>query len=121
MVFPTTPIPNPRGGPANLIPPANAASGIEFESAGFGSRQFVSIQAQSGSFATVDTAGGPKKPATGRDAVATANGAVTVGDGNSLEVTTSSLDADLTLDKTIGQASTSFVLTGGGPTLPPRP
>jgi flagellin len=114
IAFAINRISDATGVAAKLINPANAASGIEFESAGFGSRQFVSVQAQSGTFSTVDTAGAAKKRATGRDAVATVNGSVTVGDGNSLKVNTSSLDADFTLDKTFGQAATSFVVTGGG-------
>jgi flagellin len=114
IAFAVNRISDSTGVAAKLINPGNAASGIQFESAGYGSRQFVSVQAQSGTFATVDTTGAAKKRTTGRDAVATVNGAVTVGDGLNLKVNTSSLDAELTLDKKFGQNSTSFAVTGGG-------
>jgi flagellin len=99
---------------ARLINPGNAASGVEFLSAGYGSRQFVSIQSQSGSFNTVDSTGAANKRVVGRDAVATVNGSVSTADGLNLQVNTSSLDMHLTLNKSFGQAQTSFVVTGGG-------
>ncbi len=114
VAFAVNRISDATGVSAKLLNPANAASGVAFTSAGFGSKQFVSVQAQSGTFNTVDNAGASRKRINGRDAVATVNGAVTVGDGLSLKVNTSSLDADITLDKTVGQAATSFVVTGGG-------
>lgn len=114
IAFAVNRISDSTGVSAKLINPANAASGIDFTSAGFGSKQFVSVTAQSGSFSTADTNGNAKTRVTGRDAVATVNGAVTVGDGLELHVNTSALDADITLDKTVGIATTSFSVTGGG-------
>jgi len=99
---------------AKLINPANAASGIDFTSTGYGSRQFVSVKSQVGAFVTSDSAGAPKGRVVGRDAVATVNGAVSTADGLNLKINTSSLDLDLTLDKTFGQNQTGFVVTGGG-------
>ncbi len=100
---------------AKLINPANATSGIEFDSQGYGSKQFVSVRAQSGgAFQTLDSTGAVKTRTAGRDAVATVNGALTVGDGLNLSVNTSSLDLTLTLDKAFGQAKTNFEITGGG-------
>jgi flagellin len=90
------------------------ASGLTFSSAGFGSQNFVSVTAQKGSFATVDLAGNAKTRAVGQDAVATINGALTTGNGLDLKVNTSSLDLNLTLDKSVGLGSTSFAITGGG-------
>lgn len=91
-----------------------AASGVAFKSAGFGSKSFVSVTAQSGTFNTVDATGAAKARGVGRDAVATVNGALTVGDGLSIKLNTTSLDLDVTLAETFGQANTKFAITGGG-------
>jgi flagellin len=101
---------------AALINPANANSGIVFMSTGYGTKSFVSVIAQtgSGSFATTDTAGNGKQRATGVDAVATVNGALTVGDGLNIKLNTTGLDVELTLDKSFGAGQTSFAVTGGG-------
>ncbi|HXE53898.1 MAG TPA: flagellin [Tepidisphaeraceae bacterium] len=99
---------------AKLINPANATSGVIFQSNGYGSKSFVSISAQSGTFGTTDLQGNAKTRVVGRDAVATVNGAETVGDGLDLKLNTSSLDLDLTLNKTFGAGKTSFAITGGG-------
>ena len=93
---------------------ANAASGIVFSSTGFGSRSFVSIQAQAGTFATKDVKGNSQDRVVGRDAIATVNGALTVGDGLDLKLNTSSLDLEMTLGTTFGAGKTSFAITGGG-------
>jgi flagellin len=114
IAFAVNRISDSTGVSAKLINPANAASGIDFESAGFGSKQFVSVTAQTGTFSTTDVNGANKAREIGRDAVATVNGAVTVGDGLNLKVNTSSLDAELTLNKTVGLGATSFAITGGG-------
>lgn len=94
--------------------PRVGTSGIVFHSSGYGSKSFVSVKAQAGTFDTVDINGSPQERAVGRDAVATVNGALTVGDGLSIKLNTTSLDLDLTLSDTFGQASTSFAITGGG-------
>ncbi len=99
---------------ASLIDAANANSGITFQSTGYGSASFVSIQAQSGAFQTTDTTGSDKQRAVGADAVATINGALTVGNGLELKLNTSSLDLDLTLNSAVGIGKTSFAITGGG-------
>jgi flagellin len=89
-------------------------SGIVFKSADLGSKDFVSVTAQKGVFATTDTAGSAKSRATGVDAVATVNGALTVGDGLNLSLNTSGLDMNLTLNKNFGAGLTQFAITGGG-------
>jgi flagellin len=94
--------------------PKTGTSGLVFESAGFGSNQFVSVTAQSGTFNTVDQTGASKTREVGRDAVATINGALTVGDGLNIKLNTSSLNMDLTLSDTFGAGQTSFSITGGG-------
>jgi len=98
----------------DAINSANVASGIIFKSAGCGSRQFVSIQAKSGTFGTVDDAGNAKTRTAGIDAVATINGAVTVGDGLAVQLNTATLDLALTLDQTFGTGTSTFSIIGGG-------
>jgi flagellin len=93
---------------------ANTASGIAFASTGFGSKSFVTVAAQAGTFATTDVKGNAQTRVVGRDAVATVNGALTVGDGLQLKLNTSSLDLDMTLGKNFGAGKTSFAITGGG-------
>ena len=99
---------------ASYINSAAPQSGIKFLSSGYGTKSFVSVTAQKGSFTTVDSAGATKTREVGQDAVATINGAVTVGDGLNLKLATSTLDVDMTLDKTVGIGTTSFTITGGG-------
>jgi flagellin len=99
---------------AVLNTPGNITSGISFESASYGSKSFVSVTAQNGTFNTVDSTGAAKTRVTGRDVIATVNGAVTVGDGLSLKLNTSTLDLDMTLSDKFGAGNTNFVITGGG-------
>jgi len=99
---------------ADLINPANAASGLIFKSHGYGSSQFVSVQAQTGTFTTSDLQGNTKQRVKGGDAVATVNGALTVGDGLNLKLNTSGLNIDFKLDESFGLGQTAFAITGGG-------
>ncbi|MGN6505013.1 MAG: flagellin N-terminal helical domain-containing protein [Tepidisphaeraceae bacterium] len=99
---------------ARLLNSTNAASGVAFDSTGWGSRQFVSIRAQSGTFDTVDTLGNAKTRDAGRDATATVNGSLTVADGLDIKVTTGSLDMELSLNDKFGKGQSSFAITGGG-------
>jgi flagellin len=99
---------------AELINSATPGSGIVFKSDQYGSRQFVSVAAQKGSFGTVDAAGAGRTRAVGQDASATVNGALTVGDGLTLKLNTSALELNLTLDASFGTGQTEFAVTGGG-------
>ena len=99
---------------ATLINAANAASGIIFKSHGFGSSQFVSVQAQTGTFVASDILGNTKQRTQGGDAVATVNGALTVGDGLNLKLNNTGLNVELKLDDTFGLGQTAFAITGGG-------
>jgi flagellin len=101
---------------ASLINSAVPTSGITFTSTAYGSRAFVSVTAQAGSgtWSTIEPGGGSKTRNEGVDAVATVNGALTVGDGRDVHVNTVGLDMDFTLDKTFGANTTSFTITGGG-------
>jgi flagellin len=99
---------------ADLINAGNADSGIVFQSVGYGTKSFVSIEAQSGTFTTTTTTGTTTKRNAGGDAVATINGALTVGDGRNIKMNTTTLDLALTLDESFGVGTTSFSVTGGG-------
>lgn len=100
---------------AELVNSADPTSGIVFRSSDYGSRSFVSVTAQGGgSFATTDGAGNPRQRTVGRDAVATVNGSLTVGDGLDIKLNTQGLDFDLTLNENFGAGATHFDVTGGG-------
>jgi flagellin len=115
IAFAVNGISDATGVSASLINPAVDTSGIVFDSTGFGSNQFVSVTAQAGgTFKTTDKSGNQEQRAVGADAVATVNGALTVGNGLNLQVNTSALDMNLTLDPNFGTHSTSFTVTGGG-------
>ncbi|WP_428938127.1 flagellin [Fontivita pretiosa] len=114
IAFAVNRITDSTGVRAELINSANAASGIAFVSSGYGSKSFVSVRAQSGSFTTVDSDGNSKTRTVGVDAVATINGALTVGDGLNIKLNSAALDIELTLDEQFGIGSTSFAITGGG-------
>src|SRR5436190_3577710 len=114
IAFAVNRITDATGVTADLINAGNAASGISFHSNLYGSRQFVAVQSQSGTFTTTDTTGNIKQRTQGVDAVATINGALTVGDGLNLKLNTSGLDVELKLDEQFGQGQTSFAVTGGG-------
>lgn len=114
IAFAVNRITDATGVSAQLINSANANSGITFTSVGYGTKSFVSVRAQSGGFTTVDTAGNDKSRVVGEDAVATINGALTVGDGLNIKLNTTTLDLELTLDSAFGIGASSFAITGGG-------
>jgi flagellin len=114
MAFAVNRISDATGVQAALRNSATPASGVVFQSTGYGSRNFVSVHAQSGTFATQDAAGTLTGRSVGRDAVATVNGALTVGDGLNVKLNTTTLDLNLTLSDAFGAGATSFAITGGG-------
>jgi flagellin len=101
---------------ASFINSAVPTSGITFSSNNFGSKAYVSVTAQPGSgpFVTLKPDGSTGTDSKGVDAVATVNGALSVGDGRNIHVNTVGLDMEFTLDKTFGTGTTSFTITGGG-------
>lgn len=100
---------------AEYVNGTDATGGVALRSVTYGSRSFVSLTAQGGgSFSVVDSDGNPRQRTQGRDAVATVNGSVTVGDGLDIKLNTQSLDFDLTLDEGFGAGVTRFDITGGG-------
>ncbi len=114
IAFAVNRISDSTGVTADLINPAAATSGINFNSTGYGTTSYVSIQAQTGTFQTTTSAGADSQRAVGANAVATINGALTVGNGLELQLNTSSLDLDMTLNSDFGIGKTSFTITGGG-------
>ena len=115
IAFAVNNISDSTGVKAVLLNSANAASGLAFESTDYGSKEYVSVTAQSGAaFKTVDTTGNTKTRAIGVDAEASVNGALTVGDGLNLKVSSGSLNCSVTLNSDFGKGETSFAITGGG-------
>ncbi len=116
IAFAINQVADSTGVSASNINPGNWQSGIVFTSAGFGSKNFVSVTVQQGgAFNTIDPlTDAAKQRSTGVDAVATVNGAVTVGDGLNIQLNTTALDLSLTLNKDFGAGQTSFAITGGG-------
>jgi flagellin len=101
---------------AGVASATNPSSGMIFRTAGFGSKQFVSVNVigGSGTFGTVDSTDNVQQRVVGQDAVATVNGAAAIADGLHLSVTTASLNMELNLDSAFGTGSESFAITGGG-------
>ncbi len=95
---------------------SSATSGFSLQSQSLGSNQFVSVRTLPGSaaFDTTDAAGQPFSRDEGRDAVALINGALALGDGNSLSIKTAMLDMRVVLDDTFGTGVTEFAITQGG-------
>jgi flagellin len=114
MAFAVNRISDATGVQAALRNSATLASGLVFQSTGYGSRNFVSVNAQSGTFSTQNPAGALTTRSVGRDAVATVNGALTVGDGLNVKLNTTTLDMNLTLSEAFGAGNTTFAITGGG-------
>jgi flagellin len=115
IAFAVNNVADTTGVTAALTNSASNASGITFKSSGYGSANFVSVTALSGgSFQTQDAAGDQVSRTTGVDAVATVNGALTVGQGLNLHIDNASLNLTLTLGKNFGAGTTSFDITGGG-------
>jgi flagellin len=96
------------------------AGGLALNTREFGSDAFVSIRPVAGGppFDVVNRDGETVKRATGRDAVATVNGASTIADGLELKLSDSLLKIELVLDANYnngtGVGTSSFAITEGG-------
>jgi len=125
---------------ARLLNPANAASGLVFESVNLGSKSFCSVQKLSGGsfFRTYEADNLASMPAgfsfatfpgsdlstsnrdEGRDVTALVNGALAIGDGTQVSLQNStSLSLELTFTRDLATrngGSTTFYVTGGGAT-----
>jgi len=108
--FAVNQITDSTGVSASLVSAADFSSGLTFSSTDYGSDQFVSVGALSGTF---NLSGGSTRSA-GQDAVASINGTTTVGRGLRLTLNTMSLDLELSLATSFGTGTTSFSITGGG-------
>lgn len=95
---------------------SNPTSGFVMRSRDLGSRQFVSVQVLpgGGTFPVEDETGASTPRDEGRDAVATINGANSIGDGNKLTLRTATLNVDVQLDALFGMGATAFSITDGG-------
>jgi len=99
---------------------ANPASGMVFQSVGFGSDEFVEVTLLPGSGALTlyrpdgTTQSSSTMRSIGRDAIASINGAQVIGRGLELNLQTRTLELSLTLDTGFGIGSTIFAVTGGG-------
>jgi flagellin len=81
----------------------------------YGSANFVSVQATSGTFTI---AGGTNGKDTGKDSVVTVNGATTTTAGTNVSYHTGTLDVDLSLTTAMNKGQTKvFTITGGGATF----
>ncbi len=116
IAFAINRISDSTGVQAAMTSASNASSGITLMSTGYGSRQFVSVQVlgDAANFVTKTVGGSVQQRATGRDAVASINGAQAIGDGLSLTLNTASLSLSMNLDAAFGAGTKSFTITGGG-------
>ncbi|HRK32206.1 MAG TPA: flagellin [Tepidisphaeraceae bacterium] len=82
----------------------------------FGSEQFVSVRALSGTFSVT---GGTNGKDFGRDAVVNVNGASAQAQGKTISYRSGGLDVEFDLADAfnVGSSSTSFAVTGGGATF----
>ena len=91
-----------------------AATGIKFNSSGYGSNAKAAINVIS------EGTGGTFKSSlsairsTGTDIVARVNGIKADGHGNKLSINTSTLDLTVTLDPSINTSQLNFTISGGG-------
>ncbi|MGN6627694.1 MAG: flagellin N-terminal helical domain-containing protein [Tepidisphaeraceae bacterium] len=89
-----------------------SGTSLSISSQDFGSSQFVSVRAISGTFAT------DKARATGGDATVTVNGATATTDGKNVSFNSSAVDLSFTLDDKFNKSGdTSIKITGGGATF----
>lgn len=90
-----------------------SGSAVVLNSTAYGSSQFVTVKAVSGTFTT------DKTTATGTNATVSVNGAAAEVDGLNVKLHTSNLDVEFDLTETAGTSatSTSFDVTGGGATF----
>jgi flagellin len=88
---------------------------LTIDSTGFGSSNFVSISATSGTFTTV---GGSSGKAYGSDAAVSVNGATATVSGKSVSYSSNTLDVQFTLSSALNAGQTkTFGITGGGATF----
>ncbi len=116
IAFSINQVKDSTGVAAAVTTPGNASSGITFNSSGYGSQNFVSVKVlgNSAAFTTTNSAGAVQQRVTGRDAVASINGAKAIANGLSLSLNTPTLSLSLNLDPALGVGTENFSITGGG-------
>lgn len=94
--------------------PTAALSALNFHSTDYGSDQFVSVQATSGTFTV--TGGSSSNRDEGRDAIILVNGTTANTQGLSASIQTTSLSLQIALKSALNttNATTTFGITGGG-------
>ncbi len=103
---------------ASVVSATNASSGISFNTVGYGSKEFVSVQVVgSGTFQTETNTGAVQQRAYGQDAIANINGTQAIGDGLNLSLNTASLSMSLNLDAAFGIGTQNFTINSGGATF----
>ncbi|MCC7350004.1 MAG: flagellin, partial [Phycisphaerales bacterium] len=92
-----------------------SAAGIKFYSTGYGSDQFVSVKATSGTFTVT---GGTSGRDTGTDASVKVNGAAAEASGKSITYRSNNLDLEFDLSTGLNAGQTKTIgITGGGATF----
>ena len=103
IAFAVNRISDATGVQAELINSATPTSGITFKSTGYGTQQLRLRHGAERHVRHRRRRPAPSRPRdVGGDAVATVNGALTVGDGLNIKLNTTTLDLELTLDETFG-------------------
>ncbi len=88
---------------------------LTFSSQNYGSQNFVSVQALSGSFSTVDSSNAVSTRSTGTDVSASINGIQATGNGLQVSLDTSTLNLNFSVASSLTSGSSfNFAITGGG-------
>lgn len=97
---------------ATGVSASNSGGALRLDSKGFGSKQYVTLNTISGTFATATGAA----KAVGRDAKVSVNGAAAQADGLAVSFRNSNLDLsfDLKATQNTNAGATNFYVTGGG-------
>ncbi|MBI1248300.1 flagellin [bacterium] len=90
-------------------------TGLTFQATRFGSDNFVSVKALSGTFDLTDGSGNVADRSEGTDVNVRINGIQAIGDGLKASINTSSLDLSFSLNSSVtDNSSYSFQINGGG-------
>ncbi len=100
---------------ATGVTAAVSGGNLTFTSQNYGSQGFVSVQALSGTFNTVDSTNTSSTRSTGTDVQATINGVQATGSGLQVSLNTSTLNLNFNVSSNVTSGSTlNFAITGGG-------
>jgi flagellin len=100
---------------ASFINPLSHNQGIAFNSAGYGTSEFVQVMSLTGAFTVRNAGGAVVTRDEGRDIVANINGITSTGNGLSLNLQSLGIDMEMNITEAFNTAgSTRFAITGGG-------